>query len=1036
MMNKPKKIIATGDIHIFPHKRFLEHEHVFDKFYIQLDLEKPDLIILTGDIVDSKNKLSPEQINICRNFFVEISNRAEVIIINGNHDQIANNKERLDALTPIIDSIKNITINKIHHFKESKLYQIPNYDVKFAVWSWFENNSNPIINKEKNDYIIGLFHGVIEGAVNEDGYKLSGGIAVKEFDKCDFVIASDIHHQMSFRNDEINYTGSLLQVSVNENPEGSFLIYTLDNDKYKKEVRRIVNDYSTINIIVGDTLKINPLPTQKIRLKFNPDITSRSQAQELLKEIKEKYNVRVDIVPNIKKKDKSVILIDKKEEITYNNILDFFNDFVKNNQEKLDIKDYNNDLKKLLEYDINFSQGDVKEFEQGDYFIYKMIVNNVLSYKPEETIIDLDKEGLFGILGKNRCGKSSIIKIIQFVLFNEIPNNSSSIKMINKYNRKKSAFAEVYFTKAGKNYKVRRSLNPDKKGLKISVDLSFHEIDIDGKEIFNLTKESRPYTDTELKKYLGINDFFEMLSLFSAQKRQVEFIDCKNAERLKHVNKYLGVQEFELKEKNVLEVLKEKNAVYNNILKQFDKEINLKSLQNDLLKNETLIKILDTESKELSNELFELETDYVDILSLYNSNLKNSLKVVKTPTEILKNIDSLNLDKINLENKILENNKLIEIHILESEKLIKRFKILYFDDYFDFEGFQNERLIKFKEKLTVTNYEINQIKKQSDIDVCGNCGKEMTQLEKNKLIEKLDLLEKEKENAIEIIDEINSANKEAKDLIWQIENILNTIDNIKEKDNPKIEIKVKDILISQNNLKSLVLEFDKVEESKTIVSMLQNKIATYNNEKININTNLNKNNSQTSVYKSQIKEMNFKIYSYKTKIKELEELEEEIRLLKAYRKVVNKDGLPLYILNNKIDEINDKVNMIINQVFEFNLNFSIDDEKGELKIQFNYDDEEEKNDVGLASGSEMFIINLCIKVALAQISNLPKIDTIFIDEGYDSLDYETIDKLPALFNVLTNYYKNIITISHLDTIKDMCTSQLFLKKVGKYTEIL
>ena len=168
----------------------------------------------------------------------------------------------------------------------------------------------------------------------------------------------------------------------------------------------------------------------------------------------------------------------------------------------------------------------------------------------------------------------------------------------------------------------------------------------------------------------------------------------------------------------------------------------------------------------------------------------------------------------------------------------------------------------------------------------------------------------------------------------------------------------------------------------------------------------------------------------------LKGLEDEIRLLKAYRKIVNKDGLPLYILRSKIDEINEKVNLVVSQVFDFVVDFSVDDEKGELKIQFSYDDEAEKNDVGLASGSETFVINLCIKVALSQISNLPKVESVFIDEGYDSLDADTIERLPALFGMLVNYYNNVVTISHLDSVKDMCSHQLRLERKNRYTELV
>ena len=178
------------------------------------------------------------------------------------------------------------------------------------------------------------------------------------------------------------------------------------------------------------------------------------------------------------------------------------------------------------------------------------------------------------------------------------------------------------------------------------------------------------------------------------------------------------------------------------------------------------------------------------------------------------------------------------------------------------------------------------------------------------------------------------------------------------------------------------------------------------------------------------------IKAYNEWVKVLHELEGEIRLLKAYRKIVSKDGLPLYILNSKIAEINEKVNLVVSQVFDFEIDFSIDDDKGELKIQFSYPDEPDGNDIGLASGSETFIINVCIKVGLSQISSLPKIDSFFIDEGYDSLDAKTIEKLPALFSMLTNYYKNVVTISHMEIVKDMCSSQIRLEKKGKYTQCL
>ena len=122
--NKPKKILGVGDIHFFNSKRFDEHRHVLNNFYSLLDVEKPDLILIGGDVVDSKLRLSPEQIEMCRDFLMNLANTCPVIMIPGNHDVNLQNKERLDSLTPFVNSLINEVTYPIHYLKNSGLYNI------------------------------------------------------------------------------------------------------------------------------------------------------------------------------------------------------------------------------------------------------------------------------------------------------------------------------------------------------------------------------------------------------------------------------------------------------------------------------------------------------------------------------------------------------------------------------------------------------------------------------------------------------------------------------------------------------------------------------------------------------------------------------------------------------------------------------------------------------------------------------------------------------------------------------------------------
>ena len=102
-------VIHIADVHIRNFKRHDEYESVFQRVYDycreEVRQNKNTIIYLAGDIVHAKTDMSPELIVQTRNFFVNLAQIAPVILIAGNHDMNLNNRNRLDALTPIVDSI-------------------------------------------------------------------------------------------------------------------------------------------------------------------------------------------------------------------------------------------------------------------------------------------------------------------------------------------------------------------------------------------------------------------------------------------------------------------------------------------------------------------------------------------------------------------------------------------------------------------------------------------------------------------------------------------------------------------------------------------------------------------------------------------------------------------------------------------------------------------------------------------------------------------------------------------------------------------
>jgi len=62
---------------------------------------------------------------------------------------------------------------------------------------------------------------------------------------------------------------------------------------------------------------------------------------------------------------------------------------------------------------------------------------------------------------------------------------------------------------------------------------------------------------------------------------------------------------------------------------------------------------------------------------------------------------------------------------------------------------------------------------------------------------------------------------------------------------------------------------------------------------------------------------------------------------------------------------------------------------------------------------------------------LPKSDMFIIDEGFGALDDSNIEACGRLLESLKKYFKSIIIISHVDSIKDIVDTTLDIVFKGK-----
>ena len=92
--------------------------------------------------------------------------------------------------------------------------------------------------------------------------------------------------------------------------------------------------------------------------------------------------------------------------------------------------------------------------------------------------------------------------------------------------------------------------------------------------------------------------------------------------------------------------------------------------------------------------------------------------------------------------------------------------------------------------------------------------------------------------------------------------------------------------------------------------------------------------------------------------------------------------------------------------------------------------EQIKRIVELGSGMEKMMASLAIRVALINVSSLPKTSMLMIDEGFGALDETNLEACGKLLQSLKKWFKNILVISHIDAIKDIVDNNIDIIKKG------
>jgi DNA repair exonuclease SbcCD ATPase subunit/DNA repair exonuclease SbcCD nuclease subunit len=1046
-------VMHVADIHIRLTKRHDEYTSVFERFYNALDKAKTlnAILVIAGDVFHNKSDLSPECVKIGSDFLRNCADRVPVILTAGNHDATLANKSRLDCLTPIVQALNH---PNLYYLKNTEVFRFEN--ILFNNFSVFDDPDKyiryediPSKYRVETDHHIALFHGPVNNAVTDVGYTVSNRAITNElFDGHHIAMLGDIHkHQVlqEFDDNEnkpvIVYAGSMIQQNHGEELKGhGFLMWDLKRKVYKHY--ELKNDYGfyTIEINKGKlTTDISDIP-KKVRIRTLCFESIPSQVKEIINEVKNKCDI-IETTFNRIDEPSTDLTLKSGQIFEIHNIfdVDYQNKLI---EENLLSKNVSSDLVykvKELNKTINLEIPKDKTPKNIRWKPKMFEFDNMFSYG-EGNVIDFTKlKGTIGLFAPNASGKSSIMDALAFCVFDKFSKGYKAVHVLNT--QKMSFRCKFNFEVNGVDYFIERDGKADKKG-NVKVDVKFYKIENDNEVPLN--GEARRSTNDIIRDYVGTYEDFILTVLSIQNSKAGSFIDLGQTERKDLLCQFMGLTVFD----QLYTIANDKFKETNTLLKNISKDQLIEELQNV----SGSIDLNNIKISECNDKIKEYEASK----ETYNNNLLElSNDIVKTASFDL-DITILESEKVNLDNSIsscqididLKKTKFseIELQLTDLSSSLKACENID-DEYEQYKSYKDEEVKKSSEieklKVVVKN-KIDKLKKLEDHKYDPNCTYCTNNVFVKDAIKTKEEIESDKNKGKILVDEYNSIKKKLESFgdidlrykecqrvnsekvkleksreilstaILRDENVLITRQNKLKTVTDNIDIFYKNKDIIENNSKLL----KEINDVKNIIKSIESDIKTINSRLFSTSTEKGKLELQ---YKNTTDQLN--------KVKELEDSYEAYKL---YTNIISRDGIPYEIITKTLPEIEKEVNNILQQIVEFSITLQTDGKN--IMTNIVYDDK--RWPLEMASGMEKFVSGLAIRVALINISNLPRPNIICIDEGFGCADSDHLGQMGALFSYLKHQFDFIWIISHLDQMRDMVDEQVEIKKENGFSKVV
>ena len=700
-----------------------------------------------------------------------------------------------------------------------------------------------------------------------------------------------------------------------------------------------------------------------------------------------------------------------------------------------DIKDYDFERISAIDAEIN-AKIDYQVYDKYRRYCVKWVKwDNFLSYGSDNFFDFTKMKGLVLLSGEpaNQSGKTTFaIDLLHFLLYGKTTKVDTLAKVFNKHiPNATQVLVEGCITIDGEDYIIKRTITRpamSKRSAKskVSQKVEYYKIIGDTQTeleeyVDNQQEENSVQTNKVIKEAIGRESDFDLIMSISETTLD-ELVKKKEAERGRLLSRWIGLLPIE--EKEALAREKFNSEIKPSLISNLYSSASVTEERDAfLMRIETLTKDnakLEEENKKTDTTIANLEQT--------KQTLSNAKKGIDTE---LAKIDIATLSK-QMEECLIQGKTKKNEH----DNIVKELKELEniefsIEEYESTQKTLNEattRLAVLGEKYSSTKQQIEKLKKS---EYCPTCGRKLDNVDNSSMIETLS------KELSSIGEDGRKAREESNALSKQMEELKNK--RLKYEERNKIEVKQAALELNLERLRSEYKdlaskkkEYEKnseaIDKNNEIELQIRNTDELIRSNRECFQNNLQiiaRNKSDVESYKGEIKKR-------EDILKRIAEEEKLVKNWKIYLDLVGKNGITKMVLRKALPIINAQLVQLLSDVCDFDIEVAINSKND---VVFNLIKDGVRSDLNSGSGFELTASALALRAVLADMSTIPRMCGVVLDEVWGRVARDNYDNMRHLIEKISKSYEWMFLISHLNEVKDWCESNVVVTKENNISKI-